>query len=92
MRAPWATELDERGAVELGRLEALIEALDGAIRASKGKPKRDLLSLRLRATKELREWLAVYGLLPHARASWAAALGGTNLAADIARRRREAAG
>jgi len=89
MAAPWATELDELGALELGRLEALIERLDSAIHRSRGKPKRDYIAMRMRATKELREWCEQYGMTPHARAHWAAQLGRPTLADDIAARRAE---
>jgi hypothetical protein len=90
MRAPWASDLDELGALELGRLEALVEALDSAIAATHSAPRRDYVALRLRATKELREWYQQYGMTPHARAHWAATLGSGGLAGEI-RRRAESA-
>jgi hypothetical protein len=90
MAAPWAAEhLDEHGAVEIARVEALVEVLDEQIRQTGGKVRRDFVALRLRASRELREWLNVYGLVPHAQATWAAALGGSNLAAEITRRRAQ---
>ena len=93
LRAPWACELDRLGALEIGRLEALIEKIDQAIEqggiTGKGGQVKAVVDIRIRASRRLTEVLALYGLLPHARASWAAALGGSNLSAEIARRRGE---
>jgi len=89
--APHTVELDEIGAVEIGRLEALIQAIDGDLAArgltGKGGDARTLVDLRLRASRRLAEWLDRYGMNPQARAQWAAALGSGGLAAEIARRR-----
>ena len=99
MSAPHVTQLDEIGAVEIGRLEALIETLDrviaenGAVNARSGKV-RALVDLRLRASRRLGEWLDRYGMTPKGRAEWARdlAAGGEPLGVTMARIAREGNG
>ena len=75
LEAPHTIELDEIGAAEIGRLQALIEAVDADIAArgltGKRGDVRAIVDLRLRASRRLAEWLDRYGLNPHARAEWA---------------------
>jgi hypothetical protein len=66
--APHTVDLDEIGAVEIGRLEALIESIDAEI-AKRGVVNgrgqvRTLLEIRLRASKKLSSWLARFGMDP----------------------------
>jgi hypothetical protein len=86
-------ELDEIGAVEIGRLEALIEAIDRDLAerglTTRGGNSRRLLDLRLRASRRLAEWLDRYGMTPHARAEWAARLARPSFAEEVERRLRE---
>jgi hypothetical protein len=89
LSAPWTCDLDAIGAAEIGRLLALIEALDDAIANAKAATLARLIDQRIRASRRLLDWLGRYGMTPHARAEWAASLGGDNLAAEIARRRAE---
>ncbi len=93
MAAPHTAELDEIGAVEIGRLEALIEAIDSdlferGLTGKRGEP-RALIDLRLRASRRLAEWCDRYGLNPQGRAEWAQKLAGGGLGAQIERRLRE---
>jgi len=92
MAEPHTAAIDWIGAGEIGRLEALIEALDAAI-AAKGIVRSDkvrsLVDLRLRASRRLAEWLDRYGMTPKGRAEWARQLAEGGLAAEIARRRAE---
>lgn len=64
MAEPHSAPIDTLGAVEIGRLEALIEALDAEIErlglGSKGPKVGTLLEMRLRATRRLSEWLGQY--------------------------------
>ena len=92
LEALHVSALDEIGALEISRLEALIETLDeaigpaGPVNARRGTV-RAVVELRLRASKRLQEWLDRYGMTPRGRADWAARLGAGGLAAEIARRR-----
>ena len=93
LEAPHTVELDEIGAVEIGRLEALIEAIDRDLAerglTTRGGNSRRLLDLRLRASRRLAEWLDRYGMTPHARAEWAARLARPSFAEEVERRLRE---
>ena len=93
LEAPHTVELDEIGAVEIGRLEALIEAIDRDVAerglTTRGGNSRRLLDLRLRASRRLAEWLDRYGMTPHARAEWAARLARPSFAEEVERRLRE---
>ena len=98
MDAPHTVGLDEYGALEIGRLVALCDALDVALGqrgvTGKGGKVRDLVDARLRASRRLAEWLDRYGMTPKGRAEWARQLAEGGLAAEIARRRaaQDAAG
>jgi len=75
LAAPHTVPLDEYGALEIGQLIALIQALDVAltqrgVTASQGRV-RDLVDVRLRASRRLAEWLDRYGMTPKGRAEWA---------------------
>jgi hypothetical protein len=91
--APHVGEVDEIGAVEIGRLEALIEAIDADIAerglTGKGGNVRSIVDLRLRASRRLVEWLDRYGLNPQARAEWAAKLARPSIAERVEARLRE---
>jgi hypothetical protein len=93
LAAPHTIDLDELGAVEIGRLEALIEAIDQDLAerglTNKRGDVRSLVDLRLRASRRLAEWLDRYGLNPHARADWAAKLGRPSFMEQVEQRRRE---
>jgi hypothetical protein len=93
LSAPHTVELDEIGAVEIGRLEALIEAIDRDIAerglTGKGGNARSLVDLRLRASRRLVEWLDRYGLNPQSRAEWAAKLARPSMREEVERRMRE---
>lgn len=90
---PHVAEIDEVGAVEIGRLEALIEAIDADLAerglTNKRGEARSLVDIRLRASRRLAEWLDRYGLTPLSRASWAAKLAAPSFAELVAQRRRE---
>jgi hypothetical protein len=89
---PHTAEIDALGALEIGRVLAIIEAIDrdleqrGLTRKS-GEP-RKLLELRERYSRRLESWLGAYGATPAARASWAARLAGSSLADEIRERQR----
>lgn len=61
LEAPHTVELDEIGAAEIGKLEALIEAIDSDLAerglTNKRGDARSLVDLRLRASRRLAEWL-----------------------------------
>ena len=95
LAAPHTVPLDEYGALEIGRLLALCQALDVAlaqrgVTGAQGRV-RDLVDVRLRASRRLAEWLDRYGMTPKGRAEWARQLAQGGLAAEIARRRKERA-
>ena len=75
MAAPHTVQLDEYGALEIGRLVALCNALDVALSqrgvVGKGGRVRDLVDARLRASRQLAAWLDRYGMTPKGRAEWA---------------------
>ena len=92
---PHVADIDELGAVEIGRLEALIEAIDADL-AERGLTykrgdARSLIDLRLRASRLLAEWLTRFGLTPQARADWAAKLGRPTFAELVEQRKRDLA-
>jgi hypothetical protein len=93
MEQPHTTAVDELGAIEIGKLVALLEAVDSDI-AERGVTKRNgdlraVVDLRLRASRRLAEWLDRYGLTPQGRAAWAATFAQGGLAGEISRRRAE---
>ena len=94
MAEPHTAAVDTLGAVEIGRLEALIETLDTAIEATprtgRGAGRMTgLLEHRLRASRRLAEWLDRYGMTPKGRADWASKLVETESFHQTATRRRE---
>ena len=93
LAAPHVGGMDEFGAAEIGRLVALIEAMDAELDANgltRRGDVRSLVKLRLQASRRLEEWLDRYALTPRGRADWARALAAGSLGAEIARRRAEA--
>jgi hypothetical protein len=95
MALPHVVPADELAAREVGRLEALVEAIDGELARvgmdGRGPRVSMLLDMRLRASRRLMEALDRFGATPLARARWARELAeGESLAASIARRRRAA--
>jgi hypothetical protein len=94
LAASHTVPLDRLAAEELGRLLALIEAIDDDL-AQRGLTNRSgnartLLDLRLRASGRLERWCAQLGLTPAARASWVTALAhGESLAETLRRQRNE---
>lgn len=96
MAEPHTAPIDTLGAVEIGRLEALIEALDDAIAdvslTTRSTRIERLVEMRLRASRRLAEWLDRYGATPKGRAEWARQLAEGESFAETLRRRREAAG
>lgn len=94
MAAPHTVELDGLGALEVGRLEALVEAIDRELARGDvaGRGERGstwLIDVRLRASRRLGEWTDRFGMNPKARAEWARDLAATETLADQIRRRRE---
>jgi hypothetical protein len=83
-------EPDEFAAAEVGRLVALIEAMDEEI-AKNGLTRRgdvrSIVKLRLQASRRLEEWLNQLGFTPRARAELVSTIARGGLAAEIARRR-----
>lgn len=74
MAAPHTVPLDEIAAVEIGRLIALIEAIDEdltrrGLTDRTGKA-RSLVDLRLRASGRLERWLREFGATPASRVEW----------------------
>lgn len=93
MALPHTVEIDEIGAVEIGKLVATIEAIDADL-AERGLTRRNgdpraLIDLRLRASRRLAEMLDRYGATPYSRAKWAKTLATGGLADELARRRRQ---
>jgi hypothetical protein len=88
---PHVHPIDELGAIEIGRLVALIEAADADL-ATNGLTRRGdaraLLKLRLQASRRLQEWLSAYGRTPRGRAQLIRDVSsGASLSAEIAKRR-----
>lgn len=83
-------EVDGVGAQEIGRVIALIEALDDEI-AKNGVVRRGdvrhVVKLRLAASRRLEGWLAAYGMTPASRARLLREISAGSVAAEIARRR-----
>jgi hypothetical protein len=94
MSAQHTIGIDEVGAQEIGRLVAMIEAIDGDISENgltrKGDA-RTIVKLRLQASRRLQEWLSAYGMTPKGRAEFVQSLARGKLVAEIARRRQESA-
>jgi hypothetical protein len=90
MSAQHTIGIDEVGAQEIGRLVAMIEAIDGDIvedgLTRKGDA-RTIVKLRLQASRRLQEWLSAYGMTPKGRAEFVQSLARGKLVAEIARRR-----
>jgi hypothetical protein len=79
-------------AEEIGPLMATLEAIDWAINDSRVENKRgqvrQLLDVKARLSRQLREWLAAFGATPAARADWAAKLGRPSFAEQVEQRRK----
>jgi hypothetical protein len=94
MSAAHTIGIDEVGAQEIGRLVALVEAIDADI-AENGLTRkgdaRTIVKLRLQASRRLQEWLSAYGMTPKGRAEFVQSLARGKLVAEIARRRQESA-
>jgi len=92
LASPHLGPLDDLGAAEIGRLTALIEAMDADLSASgliRRGDARTMVKLRLQASRRLQEWLDRYAMTPRGRAEFLHSLSGGALAAEIARRRGE---
>ncbi len=92
MDEPHTAPIDAIGAAEIGRIEALIEAIDAEIAragiTTRNGGVRELVAVRLRASNRLADWLDRYGATPKGRAEWARQLAeGESLAESIRRRR-----
>ena len=90
MAAPHTHPLDSIAAEEIGALLARLEALDAELATARGKTRQSLLDFRLRATRQLRDWLREFGATPKSRAEWAREMAQGGLATEIARRRAAA--
>jgi hypothetical protein len=87
MELPHVQALDVLAAEEIGSTVAALEAIDRELEKRGPRGKASLLEHKARLGRELRTWLREFGATPKARADFAAALAGDNLAAEIARRR-----
>jgi hypothetical protein len=86
-------DVDELGAAEIGRLVALIEAMDHELEhggLTRRGDARAMVKLRLQASRRLQDWLDRYAMTPRGRAEFLSSLAGGGLAAEIAKRRGEA--
>jgi hypothetical protein len=91
---PWAAESDWPAALEIGKLEVLIDRVDKALedgRVEKGDAVRALVDQRRRLSAQLERWYSLFGLAPETRSRWAARLaaGGGTFADAVERRLRE---
>jgi hypothetical protein len=95
MELPHTHPIDVLAAVEVGRLEARIEAIDAELDrlgvGTRSKKLEWLLETRRRYSAQLLRALAEFGATPKARSDWAAKLAAAEdtLAARQARRARE---
>jgi hypothetical protein len=84
LAAPQAAHLDRFAAEEIGRLIALIDAIDADLGTngvvSKGGKARSLLDYRLRASSRLEKMLVQFGLTPASRINVSAGSFATELA------------
>ena len=90
MSVPYVREPDEFAAAEVGRLVALIEAMDDEIEKSgltRRGDVRSIVKLRPQASRRLEEWLDRLGFTPRGRADLVSTIACGGLAAKIARRR-----
>jgi hypothetical protein len=69
MQAPHVTELDAVGAVQIARLEALIESCEDAVSRNGVMKARAAADIMLRAIRRQTELLDRYGLTPRGRLS-----------------------
>lgn len=93
LRGVHVRPVDELGAIEIGRLVALVEAMDVDLQTtglSRRGDARTMVKMRLQASRRLQEWLDRYAMTSRGRAELLRSLSGTSLAADIARRRNVA--
>lgn len=84
--------MDEHGAAEIGRLVALIEAMDFEIEKNgltRRGDARSMIKLRLQASRQLQQWLDRYAMTPRGRVELVSTYAHGGLAAEIARRRGE---
>jgi len=92
MELPHTVDSDYRAAIEIAKLELLVDRIDRAIADAplerRGKV-RDLVDQRRRMTASLERWYVQFGLTPNARAEWAAKLARPSFAEQVAQRRRE---
>jgi hypothetical protein len=92
MTCPLIREADEFAAAEVGRLVALIEAMDDEIERNgltRRGDVRSIVKLRLQASRRLEEWLDRLGFTPRGRADLVSTIARGGLAAEIARRRSQ---
>ena len=90
MSVPYVREPDEFAAAEVGRLIALIEAMDHEIDTNgltRRGDARSIVKLRLQASRRLEEWLNRLGFTPRGRADLVSTIARAGLAAEMARRR-----
>jgi hypothetical protein len=93
LSSPTLSDIDAFAADEVGRLLALIEALDVEIEArgvtGRTGDARAVVKLRLSASSRLQSWLQTLGLTPRSRAELVSAAATGSLATELARRRRD---
>ena len=88
MSVPYVREPDEFAAAEVGRLIALIEAMDYEIDTNGLTRRGDARSIvKLQASRRLEEWLNRLGFTSRGRADLVSTIARAGLAAEIARRR-----
>jgi hypothetical protein len=94
MQLPHVHPIDELAALEVGRLEARIEAIDGELdrlgmAARNARRLEWLLESRRRYSAQLLRALAEFGATPKARSDWAAKLAAAEDTLEARRARRE---
>lgn len=92
LEEPQVRAMDEHGAAEIGRLVALIEAMDLEIEKNgltRRGDARSMIKLRLQASRQLQQWLDRYALTPRGRVEFISTHAHGGLAPEIARRREE---
>jgi hypothetical protein len=94
MQLPHVTDSDYRAAVEIAKLELLVDRIDLAIADAPLERRgqvRSLVDQRRRMTTSLERWYVQFGLTPNARAEWAAKLARPSFMEQVEQRRREIA-
>lgn len=94
MSLPHTVEIDELGAIEVGRLEARIQAIDTELdrlgmAARNARRLEWLMESRRRYSAQLFKALAEFGATPRARAAWAKDLAAAEDTLEARRARRE---